>query len=257
MRATKRFLAPALGLLALAKADECQCDGIWLMGNDFTLKRTTCGEIIVRHRDETIVWSTPPNANFISASGGDDEFTSESGNFNITTVDEGKCQGQNIDKVDFAPWEDSVTFSSVAVTGSLLDCGSEDTFPARYTASFWVPKDLGDRVAFKLDIEQPDDKEPLTKSFLTYTSHAEEDFYGLGAQASFATLKNQTVPIFSREQGFGRGDEPTTEIQSIVGFFAGGDFFTTYTAIPQYVSTDNKAFYLAEQSRAPAHFNFS
>jgi alpha-glucosidase (family GH31 glycosyl hydrolase) len=93
--------------------------------------------------------------------------------------------------------------------------------------------------------------------FLTYRFSPSEDFYGLGAQASFASLKNQTVPIFSREQGVGRGDQPTTELEDEDSFFAGEDRFMTYTAVPQYISSHARVFHLTGESTAYATFDFT
>jgi alpha-glucosidase (family GH31 glycosyl hydrolase) len=69
-------------------------------------------------------------------------------------------------------------------------------------------------------------------------------------------LKNRSVPIFSREQGVGRGDQPTTDLESDDSFFAGGDQFTTYTAVPQYISSHSRVFHLTEESTAYTNFDF-
>lgn len=43
-----------------------------------------------------------------------------------------------------------------------------------------------------------------------FESNAQEDFYGFGEQFSYSTLKGQKIPIFVREQGIGRGEEPVS-----------------------------------------------
>lgn len=64
----------------------------------------------------------------------------------------------------------------------------------------------------------------------------------------FSTLKSQKVPIFVCEQGVGRGEGPVTSILNdpagVFGEFAGGDSFTTYCAVPQYISTENRSIFL-------------
>ncbi|KAJ6439434.1 aromatic prenyltransferase [Purpureocillium lavendulum] len=229
----------------------------WGLGGDFTLwwSGNSQHEIAIQ-RNDTLIWSTSKDYSFVSASSGDDVFAGESGNFMITEVDDNKCEGLAVEELEYVPWNNSLTCNSVAVRGQLLDCGSAG---GNFSAYFWVPRDLPDRIAFQVDVASSGGgaSAAFTKTHLTFRSHADEDFYGLGAQASFASLKNLSVPVFSREQGVGRGDEPTTQIQDFVAFFAGGDRFTTYTAIPQYVSTDAKAFYLEDARTAYASFDFT
>lgn len=115
----------------------------------------------------------------------------------------------------------------VTVSGDLSACigignitGGETSAP--YTLRFSIPEGFSDRVAFTLNVSSStQDSYPLNKVFLSYQSNASEDFYGFGAQPSFASLKGQSVPIFSREQGVGRGDEPITTLASLDSFFAG------------------------------------
>ncbi|KAL3955834.1 hypothetical protein ACCO45_009889 [Purpureocillium lilacinum] len=233
----------------------------WDLANNFSLSWSGgSSQEIVISRSDTPIWSTSKDYDFISASSGKDVLAGESGNFKLTQVDDNKCNGLDVTELVYVPWNNSLTFHSVALRGQLLNCGSANgSVGGTFSAYFWVPHDLPDRVAFQVDVRSTTNT-ALTKTHVTFKSHADEDFYGLGAQASFASLKNRSVPIFSREQGIGRGDEPTTQLQNNVGFFAGGDQFTTYTAIPQYVSTDgkaSKAFYLEDSRTAYANFDFT
>jgi hypothetical protein len=225
-------------------------NGPWELGSGFELTSSSKG-IQVTHQGQSI-WSA--SLPFISASAGNDSVIESSGAFNITNVDIGICQEQSIKIIQTIPWGGTATGSAVQVSGDLLDCGGAD---APYMATFWVPKNLTDRVAFYLDVLSPTSlTTPLKKLYLRFDSDAGEDFYGLGAQASFGTLKGQKIPIFSREQGVGRGDQPVTGYENENGTFSGGNRFTTYTAIPSYVSTDGNVFYLSEKSTAYADFDF-
>ena len=251
LRSLRAAAAVIATLVSITSA--CACGKGWSMGGGFVLHYAECSDVISINSNGTEIWATVPHANFLSASSGNDIITDEDGNFDIKMFNEDRCKGQNMTAMRYEPWPNSLNGHSVALSGSLFDCGSVS---AAYTAYFWVPRKLPDRVAFRV-VVTPTAADTLRRVFLTFKSHSDEDFYGLGAQASFATLKNQSVPIFSREQGVGRGDEPTTEIQNFVQPFAGGNQFTTYTAIPLYVSTDNKAFYLADNCTAFANFDFT
>ena len=201
------------------------------------------------------IWSTVLGKPYISASAGNDSVTGSNGAFSISEIDIDRCQGQIVSSVSNVPWDGTITGSAVQVSGELLDCGGAT---APYSMTFWVPVDLPNRIAFYIDVgRSTSSARPLKKLYLSFSSHPGEDFYGLGAQASFASLKGQSIPVFSREQGVGRGDEPVTSIENENGSFSGGDKFTTYTAIPSYISTDGNVFYLSEQSTAFADFEFT
>lgn len=228
-------------------------DNEWEIGNGFTLSRAS-GRLSIT-QNETDIWSTVSGQPFVSASAGNDSVTGSNGAFEITEVDEDRCQDQTISSIDTVPWDGSSTGSAAQVSGFLLNCGDAST---DFTLTFWVPSELSDRVHFYLNIDQSSNPDqPLTKLYLSFTSHEDEDFYGFGGQASFASLKGQSVPVFTREQGVGRGDQPVTDIENANGSFAGGDQFTTYTAIPSYITTDGNVFYLSERSTGYANFDLT
>lgn len=222
----------------------------WDLGSGFKLSNSLRGMQISSQGQNIFSTSLP----FLSASGGNDLVIGSSGAFNITQVDVNTCQDQSISSIQTIPWQGTSTGSAVRVSGDLLHCGGIN---APYTATFWVPETLADRVAFYLDVSSSSTTaDSLKKLYFRFDSHAGEDFYGLGAQASFGSLKGHGVPIFSREQGVGRGDQPVTGYENENGTFSGGNRFTTYTAIPSYISTDGNVFYLSEKSTAYANFDF-
>lgn len=251
---------PALmwSLLIYAVSSSCQTilygpTGTWNLGSGFQLHQSTDGVGI--SQNGTVIWATVPGKFFVSASAGNDSVIGSNGAFNITQIDFDTCSGQTVESVQSTPWQNSVTGEAIGISGSLLGCGAGT---AAYSLYLWVPADLTDRVAFYLNASPGADlSRPLNKLFFRYASHANEDFYGAGAQASFASLKNQSIPIFSREQGVGRGDQPLTNYENENGTFGGGNKFTTYTAIASYVSTDGNVFYLSENSTAYANFDFT
>lgn len=260
----RHHLELAISVLHLATCSIATTNALvsseWGMGNGFQLTWSGSTNQVVILQNDTEIWSTNPHQSFLSARSGHDSIVGEGGNFQITPTNAPLCSGMNVTKVEYRHWDSSLICHSVALSGNLLGCGTslEGSTGGKFSAYFWVPKDLPDRVAFQIDVApEINNKSPLTSIVVTFKSSADEDFYGLGAQASFASLKNQSIPVFSREQGMGRGDEPNTMIQNFVSFFAGGDKFTTYTAIPQYISTKGSAFYLSKNATSYANFDFT
>lgn len=58
----------------------------------------------------------------------------------------------------------------------------------------------------------------LNRVCLTYSSEANERFYGFGEQFSHVDFKGKRVPIFVQEQGIGRGDQPVTFAANLVSY---------------------------------------
>jgi len=77
---------------------------------------------------------------------------------------------------------------------------------------------------------------------------------GLGAQYTAWPLNGKKVPILLTEQGVGRGLEPITEVMNGLLGGGGGDWSTTYTAVPHYVTTKGRSVFL--NTTAPAIFDF-
>lgn len=252
-KAQRAFTAlAALSACSLASAGPTS----WQLGNNFQLSHSNDRLKIDQGRD--LLWSTVPGKPFVGASGGNDIVTGSNGAFNITQVDDNVCRGQNISEIALVKDHEALDGTAVRISGSLLNCGSAT---APYELTFYVPfrTTLRDRVAFHLNVGPSNSigNGILDKVYLSFAVSAHEDVYGLGAQASFASLKHQSVPIFTREQGVGRGDEPLTSLANANGSIAGGDKFTTYTAIPSYIASDGAFFYLNTESTAMANFDFT
>ncbi|KAJ5085045.1 hypothetical protein N7532_009816 [Penicillium argentinense] len=239
--------------LAVSSVPTLAARAPWNLGNGFELTVDSDANHLSVSRGNIPFWETIPGKPFLGASAGIDNVVGANGNFKITDVDDDKCTTQHIHRVAQSAWAESLNHKAAVVQGTLSGCG-DDT--VGFSFAIWVPSSLPDRIAFRINVNPGSSSNPSTKVFLTYRSSESEDFYGFGGQGSFASLKNQSVPIFSREQGVGRGDQPTTRLESEDSFFAGGDQFTTYSAVPQYISSKARVFHLSEDSTAYTKFDF-
>lgn len=68
--------------------------------------------------------------------------------------------------------------------------------------------------------------------------------FGLGVQYSHVNFQGLRVPVWSEEQGIGRGAEPLTTLAESVSPGAGGDAFSTYAPVPYFVTTEGQALAL-------------
>ncbi|KAI8330040.1 glycosyl hydrolases family 31-domain-containing protein [Blakeslea trispora] len=191
--------------------------------------------VSIQGRHNQVIWQSLKGAPFILSSLGEDTFKNgDGGVFRITEIEDGPANTTVSQTIERASFEKQV----LQLSGR-LGFGQENqeiNYQLELKAynekqlEFRIETDFGDRI------------------LLRFSSHAKEDFYGFGEQFSYSTLKGQKVPVFVREQGIGRGEEPVTSIlndpKGVFGEFAGGDSFTTYCPVPQFVSTDNRSLFL-------------
>ena len=77
------------------------------------------------------------------------------------------------------------------------------------------------------------------RAYLSWQTESDEQFFGLGEQYTVHGLRGRTVPIFTSEQGVGRGAEPLSKIvnQLSASHNTAGNWHTTYSAIGHYVTS--------------------
>ncbi|MEQ9362608.1 MAG: alpha-glucosidase, partial [Leptospirales bacterium] len=106
-----------------------------------------------------------------------------------------------------------------------------------YSLSFSATDD--GHLRFELSI----DSESFNRSYLIYSSHAGEGFYGFGEQFTYFDVKGRKLPIFVMEQGIGRGAEPITTGADLTAG-AGGKWHTSYAGVPHYITSDLNSLFL-------------
>lgn len=77
---------------------------------------------------------------------------------------------------------------------------------------------------------------------IIFKSNSTEQFLGFGEQFSHLNFKGKKFPVFSEEQGIGRGDAPISFFTNLAG--VNGNAFTTYCAIPYTITTHNRAIFI-------------
>jgi sulfoquinovosidase len=98
------------------------------------------------------------------------------------------------------------------------------------------------RLGFEVKIS--DETCPCNRLIMHYASSPDEKFYGFGEQFSYLNLKGRKFPVVSQEQGIGRGAFPLTSIVNYVAPGSGGSWFSTYTAVPFYLTTKLRGLFL-------------
>jgi len=138
------------------------------------------------------------------------------------------------------------TYHKVVIYGQLLAADME--LIAHYTLTFQVTNLASEQIQFNVDIRPTDDCTTSiqnARSFLTYATEPDENFYGFGESFSFFNLKGRRVPILVSEQGVGRGEQPITDyLNANVAQGVGGDWYTTYAPKPICITNHNRTVFL-------------
>ncbi|KAG6578296.1 putative glycosyl hydrolase [Phytophthora cinnamomi] len=237
-------LVPALAAAALIGAASSRADATatsYALGPFTVAVDTDESSLNIVNSAGDQVWKSASDRAFISASSGLTTITQASGNFQLSSSDvRTPCQTATISST-------SSSSDSVEVTGSFADASCSGW---TWTLSFALDASYAD---------SSDDSQPLVFNasvagdnvgnvYLAYESPQDEAFFGLGEQTGIGNLRGWRVPVWSREGGVGRGEEPVTTYlnanASISGAFAGGSLLTTYTAVGSLTTSLGRWFVL-------------
>jgi len=174
------------------------------------------------------VWNSTANASFVRAGTQELRANELRGSFSVGENVTSQCTDQSVASI-------TGTRSSTVITGRV---SGDQRCESNYVLTFQQARQ--GHLRFTLNFDNP----AVNYSELAYASTPTEHFYGFGEQFSVLNMKGQQVPILSTEGGIGRGLPIITDIVNIGSPGAGGTPFTTYYAVPQYLTNTNKSLFL-------------
>ncbi|MCP5499006.1 MAG: alpha-glucosidase [Leptospiraceae bacterium] len=149
-----------------------------------------------------------------------------------------KCSNQKITSIEEKPvFGAAKPTNQLLLKGSLTGENCNTSFLLSFTPT--AEKSLG----FSANLYG----ENLNQITFRYASSSTEQFFGFGEQFSHFNFKGKRFPLFTEEQGIGRGDQPITFGANLTAG-AGGNEFTTYTPIPHYITTENRSVFFENSS---------
>lgn len=195
-----------LRLVLLLSALRSSCAVVYKTG-PFSLDYSTgqIPQLQISHESRD-VWHSPTDpkqSSFVAAAKVDYRVSQNGGIFNIKSFVVQKCTESKISSVQTNPTQ---SYPIVLFQGVL--CSS-----ARFNLSFQAvdQKDAQGRVyshlRFTLTLL---DTGLFSQVWLVYGADGDEGFYGFGLQYSKVNVKGERLPVFTTEQGVGRGLEPLT-----------------------------------------------
>jgi alpha-glucosidase len=94
---------------------------------------------------------------------------------------------------------------------------------------------------------------PINRVFGFWQGRAGEHIIGMGEQPTHFNHKGNVVPVLVQEQGIGRGDIKSPLVKLVLGAST-GNAYTTYKAVPHYISSAGQSLYL--RNSAYTEFDF-
>ena len=188
------------------------------------------GRVLVQNGSSTL-WSSLASIPLISASKSHDVVTGASGCWSIKQHDSGRCLGGAPDETS-QPSPETVLFQG----NFSAPCAS-----MRWRMSFSLETGA---FALRFNVSLEKTLPGYDRVLLTYARHPSERVFGFGQQYTLLNAAGSLIPIFSREQGVGRGLQPITAALNARGKNAGGDDRTTYSAVPHYATSQLRSLHL-------------
>ncbi|KAJ3312012.1 hypothetical protein HDU76_002984 [Blyttiomyces sp. JEL0837] len=218
--------------------------GTWSVpGSDYsiTVSSGSSGSAIsVAYQGKTFL-STPAGIPIVSTTFGTDTFGPGNGNFKPTLSDSTICNSATLNTVTTTSSSGQYSAPNIlSLSGSLSGAASQCN-----GLSWSINFSVSDPRELKF-IASVTGSPNLARTILSFASDSNEEFYGFGEQFSFLNAKGQSIPIVTQENGIGRGNQPITFLLNKLGNGAGGSSVSTYSAVPQYISSHLYAFYLRD-----------
>jgi len=187
--------------------------------------------LTISHADRPgkVLWESVPGEGFAAAAAAEATVIDDRAHYTIEDRILHLCDAQTVDRV-------RTEGGGLTLSGELRGEGRTTAYSMRLTD---VSKN---QLGFDLQIlnASPD----FNRVFLRYVSSPDEGFFGFGEQFTFLNLKGRSFPVISQEQGIFRGKEPFSSLLELFIPGAAGDWSSTYTAVPQYITSKMRSLFL-------------
>lgn len=235
------FWVGAAGVASAAVDPFEQCIGgrfaVKWSGSQLSVSDGCSGAFGADPREIWVSAGPPDTEPFLSASLGSFSISEKgTGTFKVSEQTNPRTSVQTIDSV-------SLGNSTVIINGTLQGPGDASIL---YSASLSVKTDGSSPgvVYIRAVVQDP----RVSHVHLRYVAGPDESFHGLGEQYSVWDLRGRRVPVLTQEQGVGRGLEPITTILDAIDPLSGGEWHTTYTSVPHYITSELRSLFVSSGS---------
>lgn len=194
------------------------------------------GEFVVRQLVDRIriehsgreIWASVPGESWVSVGVHELEAEEIRGSFEVDEHIRAVCD--QLVSLDISEQD-----SAVVMVGRLTGVTACET-----DFTFTLQQPLPGHLQFHLQADNP----AVNLTRLHYASTADERFHGFGEQYTHLNLKGHEVPVLSEEGGVGRGRDVIAAAVNLVSPGSSGTEYTTYYAVPQYITSRLQSLFL-------------
>ena len=93
---------------------------------------------------------------------------------------------------------------------------------------------------------------PFVMASLKVAAEANEAFWGFGEQFTYLNQRGQLLRLMNMEQGIFRGIQPESAAINVNTPGTAGDWYTSYVALPQYISSAGRALFFENYEAPPS-----
>ena len=218
-------------------ADGGAPDGTRARVGDFLLSWEPATELLsVAHANdpERALWTSAPGPGWLRVGHADLHAEETRGSFRVDERVEFTCPLVQVQGL----WAGAGSEGSVDLVGRL-----DDPFEEACAGELRVRFEQPSEGHLRLSVLLPPGSQ-LNVTVLRGALDLQEAVRGFGEQFSHVELRGHVVPVLSQEGGLGRGRWPISDAANLVSPGSGGDAFTTYAAMPYYLSSARRAFFL-------------
>lgn len=191
------------------------------------------------HQSDTnhILWSSVPGKAFVAAGVGEEHFKDKRGTFILK------------EKLDKNVYQDMELNAVLVEEGRLITTFSLSNHKAQviFSRVVWEASKEG-HLTWHFECDAP-----INRVFGFWKGSPDEYIIGMGEQPTHFNHKGNLVPVLVQEQGIGRGDIKSPLVKLVLGASTGNDY-TTYKAVPHYISSAGQSLYL--RNTAYSEFDF-
>ncbi len=225
------YYAPVpVGTLSLADG----LAGDWRLGGfRVELQGGTEAQFQVTRVGGQTVFASRPGESFAGAARATAQYAQGRGMTRLNDLIHETCTDQTIEAA-------TLTADGLTLTGTFACTDGSVPYTLRFAA-----KTTG-HLAFTGALEG----DGANRLILMGSSTADEGFFGLGTQYSFANLKGQRLPVLVTEQGIGRGLQPLSVVADLLHSGSGGSWYTSYAPVPMMVTQNATGLFLSRYEPA-------
>ncbi len=193
----------------------------------WTESETALPGVRIAHRDspERLIFETLAGADWVRVAHGEETVSESGGSFLFEDDRVEECSQPVLDGI-------SATDGSLRLEVSFSDCNAQ------------VVGEFSEKSTTQIGLEISVVEGPYNRILLEQDGSGVTSYLGFGNQYNRLNMIGYKIPVWCQEQGHGRGLEPLSSTLDSISPGSSGDWHTSYTCVPFYMTNTNRGLVL-------------